>query len=164
MRSISWTTRRSRVALTVAAVAVWAAAGQAMAVEPLALLSGDQEVPPVETLASGRSDIVIGDDRSVSGGVDTSGVDGTAAHIHQGAAGTNGPVIVTLTKILATRWSVPRGTKLTEAQFESYKAGLLYVNVHSAAHKSGEIRVQLKPEPPSRSRLSGDGDANRGSR
>ena len=44
------------------------------------------------------------------------GVDGTAAHIHQGAAGTNGPVIVTLTKILATRWSVPPGTKLTEAQ------------------------------------------------
>jgi hypothetical protein len=164
MRAVFRNSWRSWVASSVAAVAVGATTGLALAVEPLPLLSGDQEVPPVETMASGRSDIAIGDDMSVAGGVDTSGVEGTAAHIHQGGAGTNGPVIVTLTKILATRWSVPPGTKLTQSQYESYKAGLLYVNVHSAAHKSGEIRVQLKPNPPSRNRLSGEGDSPSSSR
>ena len=36
------------------------------------------------------------------------------------------------------------GAKLTEAQYESYKAGKLYVNVHSARNPGGEIRGQLK--------------------
>jgi hypothetical protein len=67
------------------------------------------------------------------------------AHIHQGAIGVNGPVLVTLEKTSPMRWSVPAGTKLTDAQIQSYKSGDLYVNVHSAAHKSGEIRLQLTP-------------------
>lgn len=42
-------------------------------------------------------------------------------------------------------WVVPAGSRLTDSQYESFKAGNLYVNVHSAEHKSGEIRTQLKP-------------------
>jgi len=34
--------------------------------------------------------------------------------------------------------------KLTEAQYESYKQGKLYVNVHSAKNPGGEIRAQIK--------------------
>ena len=40
---------------------------------------------------------------------------------------------------------MPAGAKLTEAQYKAYEAGDLYVNVHSAAHKGGEVRGQLKP-------------------
>jgi hypothetical protein len=40
---------------------------------------------------------------------------------------------------------VPAGSKLTDAQYASFKAGNLYVNVHSPDHKGGEIRTQLKP-------------------
>jgi hypothetical protein len=65
------------------------------------------------------------------------------AHIHQGAPGQNGPVIVPLTKNGDT-YSVPAGAKLNSAQMDALKAGNLYVNVHSAEHKGGEIRAQLK--------------------
>ena len=42
-------------------------------------------------------------------------------------------------------WSVPAGARLTDAQYDSYQAGNLYVNVHSANHQGGEIRAQLRP-------------------
>jgi hypothetical protein len=67
------------------------------------------------------------------------------AHIHLGAIGKSGPPVITLTKASEYVWSVPAGAKLTDEQYESYKAGNLYINVHSAAHKPGEIRAQLKP-------------------
>jgi CHRD domain len=108
-------------------------------------LSGSQESPPVNTSGSGKGTITVGADRSVSGSVTTTGVQGTMAHIHQGAAGQNGPVIIPLTRTAAGTWTVPAGAKLTEAQFEAFKAGNLYVNVHTDANKGGEVRGQLKP-------------------
>lgn len=108
-------------------------------------LSGAQEVPAVSTTASGTGTISVGDDMSVSGSVTTSGVAGTMAHIHLAAPGKNGPVIVHLTKTSEGVWTVPAGTKLTADQFKAYKAGDLYINVHSDAHDKGEIRGQIKP-------------------
>lgn len=108
-------------------------------------LSGDNEVPPVKTSASGSSSIAVAADGSVSGNVKTTGIAGTAAHIHAGAAGKNGPVVVPLTKDGDGEWTVPAGAKLDDAQVKQLKAGELYVNVHSAAHKDGEIRAQLAP-------------------
>ena len=108
-------------------------------------LSGAEEVPAVSTAAAGSGTIVVSSDKSVSGSVKTSGLTGTMAHIHEAAAGKNGPVIVPLTQSEDGVWSVPAGAKLTDAQYESFKAGNLYVNVHSAANKGGEIRGQLKP-------------------
>jgi len=108
-------------------------------------LTGDQEVPAVKTSASGSGSFVISADKSVSGRVLTSGVEATAAHIHEGAKGANGPVIVPLTKNADGTWTPAAGAKLTDSQYASYLAGNLYVNVHSAANKGGEIRAQLIP-------------------
>jgi hypothetical protein len=108
-------------------------------------LSGANEVPPVSTSASGSGSFTVGMDKSVSGSVTTSGISGTAAHIHVGAAGKNGPVAVGLTKTSDATWSAPAGAKLTDEQYQAYKAGDTYVNVHSAANKGGEIRAQLRP-------------------
>lgn len=119
--------------------AAWASGGE-MKVE----LSGAQEVPPVQTTATARGAIVVGDDRSVSGSVTVVGFAPTAAHIHQGAAGTNGGVVIPLVKN-GDVFSVPAGAKLSEAQFAAFRAGNLYVNVHSSTHPEGEIRAQLKP-------------------
>lgn len=118
--------------------------GSASAADVAVKLSGAEEVPAVETAATGKGTITIKDDKTVSGTVTTTGVEGIAAHIHLAAPGKNGPPIITLTKT-ADGWSVPAGSKLTDEQFASFKAGDLYVNVHSAAHKPGEIRGQLKP-------------------
>ena len=107
-------------------------------------LSGNNEVPPVQTKATGSGTITVGQDKSVSGSVTTKGVEGTAGHIHDGAPGKNGPVIIPLTKNGET-WSVPAGSKLTDEQYKNFQAGNLYVNVHSAANKNGEIRGQLTP-------------------
>jgi len=108
-------------------------------------LSGNQEVPPVSTAATGTGTIAVLMDRSVSGSVTTSGVAGAAAHIHLAAPGQNGPVIVPLNKTGDNVWSVPPAIRLNDAQYEAYRLGNLYVNVHSAANPSGEIRGQIKP-------------------
>jgi hypothetical protein len=107
-------------------------------------LSGAEEVPPVSVSGSGSGSFTVGDDGAVSGSVTTSGVQGTMAHIHQGAKGQNGPVIVPLTKNGDT-YAAPAGAKLNEAQMQAFKSGNLYVNVHTAQNKGGEVRAQLQP-------------------
>jgi hypothetical protein len=107
-------------------------------------LAGDQEAPPVKSAGVGTGTIVIGTDRTVSGSVTSKGIAGTAAHIHEAAPGKNGPVIIPLTKDGDT-YAVPAGAKLTDAQFASFQAGNLYVNVHTTENPGGEIRGQLKP-------------------
>jgi hypothetical protein len=108
-------------------------------------LTGAQEVPPVTTAASGTANIKVTADGMVSGSITTAGVMSTMAHIHMAPAGQNGPVIVPLTKNGDNGYMVPSGATLTPAQMAAYKMGSLYVNVHSGAHKGGEIRAQLKP-------------------
>jgi len=107
-------------------------------------LTGAEEVPPVSATGSGSGTIRVNSDGTVSGSVTTTGVQGTMAHIHQGAKGQNGPVIIPLTKNGDT-YDVPAGAKLNDAQMKAFKDGGLYVNVHTATHKGGEVRGQLTP-------------------
>lgn len=109
------------------------------------MLTGAQEVPPNSSAATGKSTVAIGADMSVTGMIEVTGMTPTAAHIHEAAMGSNGPVIVPFTKTGPTTFAPPAGAKLTDAQYASYKAGKLYVNVHSAQFPGGEIRMQLMP-------------------
>jgi hypothetical protein len=120
------------------------ATGVVLAEDVKVSLSGDHEVPPVTTSASGAGTITINPDKTVSGSVTTKGINATAAHIHEGAPGKNGNVAVPLTKN-GDMFTVPAGAKLTDAQYKAFQGGDLYVNVHSAAHPDGEIRAQVKP-------------------
>ena len=122
-----------------------AGVGLAKAADVPVILTGDQEVPAVATAAKGTGKIMIAADKSVSGAITTTGIMGKMAHIHEGASGKNGPPIITLEKRADESWTVPAGSKLTDEQYKSFRAGNLYLNVHSDLHKSGEIRAQLKP-------------------
>lgn len=133
------------VVLCTAAIGVIAPAGSALAEEITVTLSGSQEIPPVTTTATGTGTLTVGADKSLSGKVTISGVKVTVAHIHESAAGATGPIIIPLAKVSDSVWAVPDGVKLTDAQYEAYRAGRLYFNIHSEAYRSGEIRGQIKP-------------------
>src|SRR5438128_8573108 len=107
-------------------------------------LSGSNEVPSVSTSASGSGTVTVNSDRTVSARITVTGMTATAAHIHQGAPGANGPVIVPFTKSGDNTFVAPDGAKMTEDQYNAYKAGNTYVNVHSAKNPGGEVRAQLK--------------------
>jgi hypothetical protein len=134
-----------RIRALLAAGALVVSAGSASGKDINVSLNGGEETPPVTTSATGTGVIKIAKDKSVSGSIKTTGIDGTVAHIHVGAPGQSGPPIITLEKTADGVWSVPAGSKLTDDQYASFTAGNLYVNVHSAEHKPGEIRGQLKP-------------------
>jgi CHRD domain len=133
-----------RICALVAAVFI-VNSGSVFAKDVKVSLTGSEETPPVTTSASANGTISIKADKTVSGSIKTSGIDGTMAHIHVGAPGASGPPIITLEKTADGVWSIPAGANLTDEQYASFKAGNLYVNVHSAEHKPGEIRAQLKP-------------------
>lgn len=85
---------------------------------------------------------------ATSGVITVTGLAATAAHIHDGFAGVNGPVVVAFEQDAAdaTRWVVPAGATLVAEAVDRLVAGALYVNVHSAQFPEGEIRGQILPE------------------
>lgn len=139
----------SKSGLSRVAFALWLlASANLYAAQPLSIsLNGAAEVPPVTTSATGTGNIAVKPDRTVSGNIMDSGLVPTMAHIHEGAAGENGPVIITLTESANGNFVVPSDAKLTAAQYTSYLAGKLCVNVHSARYPDGEIRAQLLGKP-----------------
>ena len=76
-------------------------------------------------------------------GAGTTGPGGAAppAHIHRGAAGTNGDVIVTLSA--AINGTASGSTTVTDAILTEVRTTPVYVNVHTNNRSAGEIRGQL---------------------
>jgi hypothetical protein len=110
-----------------------------------ASLSATQEVPPTSSSASGSGTLIVNPaTRAASGAITVNGLTATAAHIHQGATGVNGPIIVPLTSAGGGVFNVPSGTVLTAEQLQAYKQGNLYYNAHSVAFPNGEIRGQIR--------------------
>ncbi len=111
----------------------------------VAQLSGDQEVPVVETAGTGTVATTV---NTASGEirvhVNTQGIDdATAAHVHRAFAGSNGGVIIGLAQENDTQWSTE--ATLDDDGLAAYRAGELYLNLHSSTNASGEIRSQIAP-------------------
>jgi len=144
MNRLSLVSKQVVSAITLGLAALCATAS-ASASEMKITLSGAQEVPPVTTSASGSGVITLAADKSISGSVSVTGMESTMAHVHEAKMSNgSGPVIISLSRTGDNEWSIPPDTRLTDDQIQSLKSGNLYVNVHSATFKSGEIRGQLR--------------------
>ena len=119
-----------------------------------ASLAGFQEVPSVATAATGNGWVLVSTDGStITYYVKYSGLSGAAAaaHIHTGAVGVAGGVILPLVVsaspmvgTLTTANFTASGAITTFAEaVAAIQAGNTYFNIHTAAHPGGEIRGQI---------------------
>ncbi len=111
-----------------------------------ATLTGAEETPPNTSPGKGIGILTFNpNDRTFNVRVVSSGVADNAAHIHEGAPGVAGPIIIPLTKEPGSVIWEAKGT-LTEAQEASLRAGNIdyYFNVHSPTFPAGEIRGQIE--------------------
>ena len=70
------------------------------------------------------------------------GVMPTGAHIHMGAAGTNGPVVLPLKSEDGSWTACTEGTEWTQNRIEG-NPSMFYVQIHTAEYPNGAIRGQL---------------------
>lgn len=123
-----------------------------------AYLAGRNEALPVVSQASGEVTAILdGNQLEVAGFF--SGLEGAydatiagGAHIHMGYAGENGGIELNLTPNLSAglRSGVFEGSAntftLTDEQADALMSRRFYVNIHTTAYSSGELRGQLLPE------------------
>jgi hypothetical protein len=148
-----------------------------------ARLTGDNEVPPVDTDATGRIRLVVNSAQDVVDyQISLSNLNGivTGAHIHRGSAGTNGPIVANLNiggafasasagdgsasastssggTITSADLKGPLAGKQVSELIKLIEDGKAYVNVHTRQHQNGEIRGQLTTSSSS-SDLDNDGN------
>lgn len=112
-----------------------------------AAMSGDDENPPVTTDGVGLATAYFNVNKTQAHiNITVNGLSGpiTAAHIHDGLPGINGPVILPIT--FSGNSAQTDIVNITPALFGKLVSGGFYVNVHTAANPSGEIRGQIYPE------------------
>jgi len=109
-------------------------------------LKGSDEVPPTDSKGTGIAELSYAPaSKTLNWKITYSGLTGpaTAAHLHGPAApGKNGPVVV---KFADPKSPIDGSATLTDDQAADLNAGNLYINVHTAEHKGGEIRGQVMP-------------------
>jgi hypothetical protein len=132
----------------------------------VAHLSGGEEVPAVETRATGQAILKLNEaGDAIDFKLIASNIEGvTQAHIHCGAAGVNGPVVAFLfgpdagvasNGILSTgtvtaviprpdSQACPGGVANFAELLDKIQSGEAYVNVHTLAYPGGEIRGQIR--------------------
>lgn len=137
-----------------------------MAVPPhlLATLTGNDETPAVETGAVGVARLTVNDAvGTLHYSVAVTDITATASHIHLAPKGTSGGVIFPLynsSSGLPFDGDHPIAGAVMPAATEwvDLLTGYYYVNVHSSAHPTGEIRGQLGTVALFEARLAGTGE------
>jgi hypothetical protein len=107
-----------------------------------ASLNQAQEVPPTGSAGAGYADLTLDNALNLHLELSATGLSGavTGAHIHRGATGTNGPVIIDIGAFSGT---TSADFVLTPTQRDELRGGLYYLNIHTGAFPGGEIRGQI---------------------
>jgi hypothetical protein len=117
-----------------------------------ATLSGDQEVPPVSTQATGTfKGSYDKNTNRISYEITFQGITPNAMHFHRGEVGVSGPIAIPINPGSDpysgtnpyTSPLVGITTPLTEAQEAELLAGSWYLNIHSVQFPDGELRGQI---------------------
>lgn len=122
-------------------------------------MTGQEEVPPVDTQALGEAILTqdLPQNQTMHYYVNVTGIQGvTQGHIHSGAVGENGPIVVTLFSFDSPQNEVLQDSNFTASNLEgpmegktmqdliaAMKNGSTYINVHTEQNPNGEIRGQL---------------------
>jgi hypothetical protein len=153
------------------------AAEEPQAQEFSANLTGDSEVPPVTTNATGSAEFELNDDADeMSYDLEVEDIEGVLyAHIHQGSESENGPIVVTLFNatdgptdeidgtlesgtFAAEDFEGPlQGQNMTDL-VDAIEGGQTYVNVHTEANPPGELRGTIDVAPAEVSDDTSDDD------
>lgn len=126
-----------------------------------AKLSGEEEVPPSESKATGVAEVTPSGE-SVSYTVNATNIQGvTAGHIHSAEKGANGEVVVTLFKFDSAQNQVSENGTITADKLEgpmsgktisdlqnAMRNGTTYVNIHTEQNPNGGIRGQIMSTTP----------------
>jgi hypothetical protein len=111
-----------------------------------AMLDATREVPTNDSAGTGMVEATFDtDSKMLDWTIEYSDLTGTptAAHFHgPAAAGENAPPMVPLSGDLAS--PIKGSATLTDEQAAALTEGKVYFNLHTAAHKDGEIRGQLE--------------------
>jgi hypothetical protein len=118
--------------------------------QPLtAKLAGNNEVPPVNTQATGMAQFQLSaGGKELNYDLNTTNLPGfMMAHIHQGKAGENGQPVAPLSmgkgKITSSDLKGPLAGKQLSDLVDLMKSGGAYANIHTQQHQDGEIRGQI---------------------
>ncbi len=127
--------------------------------ELVANLTGQEEVPPVDTQATGMAEFtpVMPRNETVDFNVNATNIQGvTQGHIHSGALGENGEVVVTLFNFTSAQNEVSENGTIAASNLEgpmqgktiadlitAMKDGSTYANFHTEQNPNGEIRGQI---------------------
>lgn len=117
----------------------------------IAILSGENEVPPVTgTQGTGKVVAVLNCDKlSLTGSFTALTSNYAASHIHQAPPGSNGPVVFALNPVTnlpplsGNYYLIDNTFTLTNTQKVTLDASGFYINIHTANYPGGEIRGQL---------------------
>lgn len=126
-------------------------------------MTGQEQVPPVDTQAIGEAILVqdLPQNQTIHYFVNVTGIEGvTQGHIHSGAQGENGPVVVTLFNFESPQSAVLLNGTFAATNLEgpmegnemsdliaAMQNGTTYVNIHTEQNPDGEIRGQLVDIP-----------------
>lgn len=116
-----------------------------------ARLGGDQEIPAVTTNAQGVASFMLNETRdTLFVQAAFSGLSGpiTVAHVHEGGVGVAGPVVISLLPFVrGSRMSgYLTGADIAQPKLAKFLKSQYYINVHTAANPTGEIRGQIRLE------------------